>query len=187
METKELVLRSNMLKPGDQIAWTRWATYDHHALVSKVLGPNEIEVFEFTTRSGDKTDGKTFKKRTKGPIFDGTDPVYKIKRTKEEDSEILLKEAERQEGDIGGYHLLTNNCENFAGNHKGCASQARAFFEWLKELFLRMVPKAMTTGIAGIFDDVIKAVVKYSATAGTRTTINKLWKNVEIAVGKYPI
>ena len=78
MATKELVLNSGMLKPGDQVSWTRWATYDHHALVITVLGPNEIEVFEFTTRSGDKTDGKTYKKRTRLPIFYGSDPVYKV-------------------------------------------------------------------------------------------------------------
>ena len=87
---KELVLSSDMLKPGDLISWTRMLTYDHYALVKRVLGPNLIEVFEFTTRTGNKIDGKTYKRSAKLQIFDGYDPVYKITQTPPENPEVVI-------------------------------------------------------------------------------------------------
>ena len=93
--------------------------------------------------------------------------LIQVTHTPAEDPQIILKEAERQEGEIGRYHPLSNNCDNFAGNNTGYASQALAFFHWLKTLILNMSAKALTTQLAGIFDDVIKSVVEFSATAGT--------------------
>ena len=166
-----------MLKPGDQVSWTRSVTYDHHALVIRVLGPNKIEVFEFTL-TGQIFGKKTFKTRTVLPIFAGNDPVYKINHTPAENPQTLLEEAAKQENERGGYCPLSNNCENFAGNNKGFASQARAFFAWLKELLIKLSLKTFTSQLTGIVEDVIRAVVKFGATAGMNPTFNECLSNI---------
>ena len=97
MTEKHLVTSHTDLQPGDQISWTRFLTFDHHALVKEVTGENEITVYEFTVRDNDDEQSvlKTCKKESTVSIFDGYDPVYKIVHYPQEDPQLLLEAAAR--------------------------------------------------------------------------------------------
>ena len=100
---------------------------------------------------------------------------------------VLIEEARRQEGEIGGYHPLHNNCENFAtGSKQKYASQARAFCHWLKGVGLNCTAESLTSPFAGLFNAgdvsdavtnvVTDAVIKLKSSAGTYLTFVDIFK-----------
>ena len=126
-----MLLRADDLEPGDQISWNRFLTHDHHALVKEVKNENTIIVYDFA--KGDKKEGspeesgnKVRKTERSVSLFNGFDPVYKIIHHPAADPQMLLAAAEsgslRKEGN---YNIITNNCENYAGNNKGLDDQVR--------------------------------------------------------------
>ena len=151
-----------MLKPGDEIAWTRWLTYDHHALVKAVTGPNEIQVYEFTsTGRGPSSGPKSVKAFTPdAKIFNGSDPCYKVIRTPATDPKVLLMKAERSLGREGYYNVITNNCESYATGRLGrFEGQVKGLFKALQHALAKL-PFASTA--AHLLDD----VMRYVMTAG---------------------
>ena len=165
-----LITNADMLKPGDEIAWTRVlpvlvlpVLYDHHALVKTVTRPNTVEVYEFTTTGNGLSSGpKTVKALSTVPIFNGSDPCYKVIRTPPKDPAVLLRQAELSLGRLGNYNVANNNCENYAANQKDSfGSQFRGFLNAIYQALTKLTANTPALA-ANLIDD----VVRYAAAGG---------------------
>ena len=163
---KQLVLSKSQLSPGDKISWTRFLTYDHHALVKDVVDnkENEIVVYEFGSRDEEDETSlpKLLKKESTVNIFNGYDPVYKIVHYPPQDPQVLLAAAKRQLKE-GGYNPIVDNCENYAGNSKGFADQGRGFLQAFGKLIGSLASKLGLDGVRWGLERLSASLVKYAA------------------------
>ena len=160
-----LITSAEMLKPGDEIAWTRFWLYDHHALVKAVKGRNEIEVYEFTTTGNGLSSGspKTMKALSTLQIFNGSDPCYKVIRIPAIDPKILLMKAERSLGREGYYHPISNNCESYVTGRRGrFEGQVKGLFKAIQHALAKLPLASPSTNL----DDVMQYfITAYMAVA----------------------
>ncbi|KAJ8046404.1 hypothetical protein HOLleu_05060 [Holothuria leucospilota] len=101
-----------VLKPGDHIAWLRFISYWHHAIVEEI-NEEEITVIEWSSRGIRRT------RRTKFNFWGNCcySPMYKVfypeKVLDQNPSKLVLLRA-RTRLNESGYDLLSDNCEHFA-------------------------------------------------------------------------